>query len=97
MAEMTAELADDPELAAAYGRAHEDYLARRAALGDGPGDRRGSRPAGCRRGSSACTCWSGTPWRPGPGVNPFGDKASRCWTPGGPWWEPPCRTTRESR
>ena len=36
MAEMTAELATDPELAAAYGRAHEDYLARRAALGDVP-------------------------------------------------------------
>ena len=33
MARMSQRLADDPELAAAYRLAHEDYLARRATLG----------------------------------------------------------------
>ena len=36
MREMSARLADDPALAAAHRRAHEDYLARRAELGDVP-------------------------------------------------------------
>src|SRR5947208_1012277 len=36
MREMTARLADDPELAAAYQAAHEDYLERRDALEELP-------------------------------------------------------------
>jgi hypothetical protein len=36
MAEMTRRLRQDPALAASYRRAHEDYLARRGALGDVP-------------------------------------------------------------
>lgn len=36
MREMNARLAADPELAAAHRRAHEDYLARRAELGEVP-------------------------------------------------------------
>lgn len=37
MREMTARLAEDPELAAAHRAAHEDYLARRDAIGELPG------------------------------------------------------------
>ncbi len=36
MAEMTARLADDPELARGYRQAHQDYLARRDRLGQVP-------------------------------------------------------------
>nr|WP_043348621.1 DUF501 domain-containing protein [Beutenbergia cavernae] len=36
MAEMTRRLAEDPDLAAAHRAAHEDYLRRRAELGDVP-------------------------------------------------------------
>lgn len=36
MARMSARLADDPDLAAAQRAAHEDYLARRSALGEVP-------------------------------------------------------------
>ena len=52
------------------------------------GDRRGLAPAGCRTGSSACTCWSRTRSPPGPGVNPLGDEALALLPP---WWaDGPC-------
>jgi hypothetical protein len=87
MREMTARLADDPGLAAAYGAAHADYLARRTAVEDVP------EIAGVSAG--------GMPWRvkclhvlvghalaAGPGVNPLGDEALEAL---GPWWEAgPC-------
>jgi len=80
MREMTARLADDPELAAAYGRAHEAYLAERDAI----------EPLGTRVSAG------GMPDRvkclhvhaahalaAGPGVNPFGDEAL---AEVGEWW-----------
>jgi hypothetical protein len=80
MREMTERLADDPELAAAYRRAHETYLAERDAL----------EPLGTRVSAG------GMPERvkclhvhaahalaAGPGVNPFGDEALG---EVGPWW-----------
>lgn len=72
MREMTARLADDPELAATYQQAHESYLAARDALE--PLDRTitaGGMPDRVKclhvlvAHSLAC----------GPGVNPFGDEA----------------------
>jgi len=85
MREMSARLADDPELATAYRRAHESYLAERDAL----------EPLGTRVSAG------GMPERvkclhvhaahalaAGPGVNPFGDEAL---AEVGEWWRPgPC-------
>jgi len=72
MREMTARLADDPELAAAYGRAHEAYLAERDAIeplgttfsGGGMPDR-----VKCLHVVIAHSLAKGR------GVNPFGDEA----------------------
>ena len=85
MREMSARLADDPELATAYREAHESYLAERDAL----------EPLGTRVSAG------GMPERvkclhvhaahalaAGPGVNPFGDEAL---AEVGEWWRPgPC-------
>ncbi|HET9255380.1 MAG TPA: DUF501 domain-containing protein [Pseudonocardiaceae bacterium] len=80
MREMTARLATDPELAAAYRAAHESYLAERDAL----------EPLGTQVSAG------GMPTRVkclhvhvahalarGPGVNPFGDETL---AQIGPWW-----------
>ena len=40
--------------------AHEDYLRAPGRARRGARDRRASRPAACRPGSSACTCWPRT-------------------------------------
>lgn len=72
MREMTARLAEDPELAAAYRRAHESYLAERDAIeplgttftGGGMPDR-----VKCLHVVIAHALAKG------PGVNPFGDEA----------------------
>ena len=45
---------------------------------------RASRPGGCRTGSSACTCWPRTLWRPDLASTP---SATRCSTELGAWWE----------
>jgi uncharacterized protein len=85
MREMSARLADDPELATAYREAHESYLAERDAL----------EPLGTRVSAG------GMPERvkclhvhaahalaAGPGVNPFGDETL---AEVGEWWRPgPC-------
>jgi uncharacterized protein len=73
MAEMTDRLAADPDLAAAYRAAHEDYLARRARLGDVPeiaGVSAGGMPARvkCLHVLAAHALGAG------PGVNPLGDE-----------------------
>jgi hypothetical protein len=74
MREMTERLADDPELAAAYRAAHEDYLRRRAELGDVPeidGVSAGGMP-----GRVKCLhVLVGHALTAGPGVNPLGDEA----------------------
>jgi hypothetical protein len=61
MKTMTARLAEDAELAAAYRAAHEDYLAPSSCWRVSPA------PAVCRTASSACTSWSATRWPRAPG------------------------------
>jgi hypothetical protein len=83
MKEMAARLAEDPELAARYRAAHEDYLARREAVAhveeiDGIS-------AGGMPGRVKCLhVLVGHALAVGPGVNPFGDDALEQI---GPWWE----------
>lgn len=74
MREMTGRLADDEELAARYAAAHEDYLRRRAALGDVPeiaGVSAGGMPdrVKCLHVVVAHSLAAGR------GVNPIGDEA----------------------
>jgi hypothetical protein len=94
MAEMTADLAEDAELAAAYGRAHEDYLARRALLGEVP-EIDGVSAGGMPTRVKCLHVLVGHSMAAGPGVNPLGDRAIERLDQGGPWWDPPCRMTRE--
>ena len=83
MKDMAARLAEDPELAARYRAAHEDYLARREAVAhveeiDGIS-------AGGMPGRVKCLhVLVGHALAVGPGVNPFGDEALEQI---GPWWE----------
>jgi uncharacterized protein len=73
MAEMTDRLAADPDLAAAYRAAHEDYLARRARLGDVPeiaGVSAGGMPARVK----CLHVLAAHALAAGPGVNPLGDE-----------------------
>ena len=74
MREFNADLADDDDLKAQYTRAHEAYLADRAAYGDVPevdGISAGGMPTRvkCLHAVLAHTLAAG------PGVNPFGDRA----------------------
>ncbi|MFI5843422.1 DUF501 domain-containing protein [Catenuloplanes sp. NPDC051500] len=87
MKEMTARLADDEDLAARYRAAHEDYLARRKAIGDVPeidGVSAGGMP-----GRVKCLhVHLGHALGAGPGVNPFGDETAELV---GEWWaDGPC-------
>lgn len=87
MAEMTARLATDGALAAAYRRAHEHYLARRAEIADVP------ELAGTSAGGMPCRvkCLHALvahALAAGGGVNPFGDEALGMLPA---WWEAgPC-------
>ncbi len=87
MREMTDRLRTDPELAAAYRRAHEDYLARRDAVGALPGfPSAGGMPdrVKCLHVLVAHALAAG------PGVNPLGDEALALLPE---WWsEGPCVT-----
>jgi len=74
MREMTQRLAEDPELAAAYRRAHEDYLARRAELGDVP-EIDGVSAGGMPTRVKCLHVLVGHALAAGPGVNPLGDEA----------------------
>jgi hypothetical protein len=82
MKEMAARLAEDPDLAARYRAAHEDYLARREAIGhveeiDGIS-------AGGMPGRVKCLhVLVAHALAAGPGVNPLGDKALERMEP---WW-----------
>ena len=84
MKEMTERLAEDEELAAAYAKAHEHYLAQRAELGDVPeiDGHLGRWHADPRQVPPR-------PRRPllgrGPGVNPLGDEALAMLDE---WWRP---------
>lgn len=82
MAEMTQRLADDDALAERYRAAHEDYLARRARLGEVPqiaGFSAGGMPTRvkCLHALVAHALAAG------PGVNPLGDEALEALAP---WW-----------
>ncbi len=74
MAEMTARLDADPELAARYGAAHEDYLARRAVLGDVP-EIEGVSAGGMPTRVKCLHALVAHALAAGPGTNPFGDEA----------------------
>jgi len=83
MREMTERLATDEALASAYAGAHDDYLRRRAELGDVPeiaGVSAGGMPARvkCLHVLVAHSLAAG------PGVNPLGDEALDRLEP---WWE----------
>ncbi|MFC1415136.1 DUF501 domain-containing protein [Streptacidiphilus cavernicola] len=72
MKEQTARLAEDPELAAAYQRAHEDYIAKRDAIEV----LEGFPSAGGMPDRVKCLhVLVGHSLAAGPGVNPLGDEA----------------------
>ena len=73
MREMTARLAEDAELAAAYRSAHDHYLARRAELGDVP-EIEGISAGGMPTRVKCLHVLLGHALAAGPGVNPLGDE-----------------------
>lgn len=87
MRELDARLADDPDLAAAYRRAHEAYLADRAALGDVP-EIAGVSAGGMPDRVKCLHVLAAHALAAGPGVNPLGDVVLERL---GAWWsEGPC-------
>ncbi|GAA4689220.1 DUF501 domain-containing protein [Phytohabitans rumicis] len=90
MKEMEARLAADPELAAEYRAAHEDYLARREAIGHVP-EIAGTSAGGMPGRVKCLHVHLGHALAVGPGVNPFGDEViARV----APWWrDGPCVTS----
>lgn len=73
MRSMTERIAADHELAAAHRRAHEDYLARRAELGDVP-EIAGISAGGMPSRVKCLHVLVGHALAVGPGVSPFGDE-----------------------
>lgn len=86
MADMTRRLAEDPEQAAAYARAHEAYLADRAAVGDVP-EIAGVSAGGMPTRIKCLHALVAHALAAGPGVNPFGDEAADMI---GEFWRPGC-------
>ena len=84
MKEMTERLATDPELAAAYAKAHEHYLAQRAELGDVP-EIDGVSAGGMPTRVKCLHVLVGHSLAAGPGVNPLGDEALAMLDE---WWQP---------
>ena len=74
METFNAALADDAELAAAYAAAHDDYLARRAELGQVP-EIEGVSAGGMPTRVKCLHALVGHSLAAGPGVNPIGDRA----------------------
>jgi len=74
MAQMTERLATDAGLAARYASAHDDYLRRRAALGDVP-EIAGTSAGGMPTRVKCLHVLVGHALAAGPGVNPLGDEA----------------------
>jgi len=82
MREMAARLAEDPDLAARYRAAHEDYLTRREAIGHV--EEIAGISAGGMPGRVKCLhVLVAHALAAGPGVNPLGDKALERMEP---WW-----------
>ncbi|MGH3648132.1 MAG: DUF501 domain-containing protein [Micromonosporaceae bacterium] len=87
MASMTSRLADDPELAARYRSAHEDYLRRRDAIAEVP-EIAGVSAGGMPERVKCLHVHLAHALAAGPGVNPFGDETRE---QVGEWWQPgPC-------
>lgn len=84
MKEMSARLAEDPELAAAYEQAHEHYLASRAELGNVP-EIHGVSAGGMPTRVKCLHVLVAHSLAAGPGVNPLGDEALELL---GQWWAP---------
>lgn len=84
MKEMSARLAEDAELAAAYERAHEHYLASRAELGNVP-EIHGVSAGGMPSRVKCLHVLVAHSLAAGPGVNPLGDEALELL---GEWWTP---------
>ena len=82
MRDMTERLAADGELAAAYRRAHEAYLAARSALGEVP-EIAGTSAGGMPDRVKCLHALAGHALAAGPGVNPIGDRAV---AEMGKWW-----------
>jgi hypothetical protein len=82
MPELAARLDDEPEFAAQYRRAHEAYLADRAAYGDVP-EIEGISAGGMPTRVKCLHALAGHALAAGPGVNPVGDAALErsAWTP----------------
>ncbi|QOR71679.1 DUF501 domain-containing protein [Ruania alkalisoli] len=74
MREMTDRLGEDEELAAAYGRAHDDYLRRRAELGEVP-EIDGISAGGMPTRVKCLHVLVAHSLAVGPGINPLGDEA----------------------
>jgi len=83
MREMTARLASEPGLAAAYLAAHEDYLRRRGELGD-VAEIDGISAGGMPTRVKCLHVLVGHSMAVGPGVNPLGDEALKAL---GNWWK----------
>ncbi|GMA40676.1 DUF501 domain-containing protein [Mobilicoccus caccae] len=91
MKEMSERLAEDPDLAAHYRAAHEDYLRRRAELGRVE-EIEGISAGGMPDRVKCLHVLIGHSLAAGPGVNPLGDEALEALAP---WGEAgPC-TTRD--
>jgi uncharacterized protein len=87
MREQAARLAEDPELRAAYQRAHEDYLREREAIGHVP-EIAGVSAGGMPTRVKCLHVHLGHALAAGPGVNPFGDEVRELVEP---WWtDGPC-------
>ena len=84
MRRMQDRLAGDPELAAAYAAAHEDYLARRARLGSVE-EIEGISAGGMPTRVKCLHALAGHALAAGPGVQPFGDEALALLAAGGGW------------
>ncbi|MEV4414431.1 DUF501 domain-containing protein [Catellatospora sp. NPDC049609] len=82
MKEMAAQLREDPELRAAYLRAHEDYLTRREAVGHVP-EIENVSAGGMPERVKCLHVHLGHALAVGPGVNPFGDEVISLVEP---WW-----------
>jgi hypothetical protein len=82
MRELNARLAEDPDLAARYRAAHEDYLARRAKLGEVP-EIEGVSAGGMPGRVKCLHALLAHALAAGPGVNPLGDEVRER---AEPWW-----------
>ena len=91
MAEMTARLAEDEQLASEYAAAHESYLADRKELGEVP-EIEGVSAGGMPNRVKCLHALLGHALAAGPGLNPIGDQAREAI---GEFWLTPCMEPAE--